>query len=109
MITVPALPEGRVLPVLRAPHEVLSQRCAEVDPADPNDDLWVDRQLTGVAPSTCAGRSAIALSFADISALTPTGIVDVTVGSPVRIYEEMRLESFTTAGQRERLHALAVW
>jgi prepilin-type N-terminal cleavage/methylation domain-containing protein len=72
---------------------------AEVDPADPDDDLWVDRQLTGVAPSTCAGRSAIALSFADISALTPTGIVDVTVGSPVRIYEEMRLESFTTAGQ----------
>ena len=72
---------------------------AEVDPADPDDDLWVDRQLTGVAPSTCAGRSAIALTFADISAATPNGIIDVTVGSPVRIYEVMRLESFTANGQ----------
>jgi len=72
---------------------------AEVDPADPDDDIWVDRQLTGVAPSTCAGRSAIALTFADISAATPNGIIDVTVGSPVRIYEVMRLESFTANGQ----------
>ena len=72
---------------------------AEIDPADPNDDVWIDRQLTGVSASTCAGRPAIALTFADISAATPNGIVDVMVGGPVRSYEVMRLESFTQNGQ----------
>ncbi|NNG17041.1 MAG: prepilin-type N-terminal cleavage/methylation domain-containing protein [Gemmatimonadales bacterium] len=72
---------------------------AEIDPADPNDDIWIDRQLTGVTPSTCAGRPAIALTFADISAATPNGIVDVMAGGPVRSYEIMRLESFTQNGQ----------
>ena len=72
---------------------------AEIDPDDPTDDEWIDRQLGGVAPSTCAGRPAVALTFADISAATPNGIADVMVGSPVRYYETMRLESYTANGQ----------
>jgi hypothetical protein len=72
---------------------------AEVDPDDPDDDMWIDTQLTGVATSTCAGRSAVALTVGNMSTATPNGMGDVVVGGPIRYYEIMRLESFTTAGQ----------
>ena len=34
-LPMPELPAGRILPVVAAPHEVLSARCVEVDPTDP--------------------------------------------------------------------------
>lgn len=96
---VPEMPYYGIRPMTTINNRDRILIFAEVDPNIPDDDMWIDRQLTGVAPSTCAGRPAIALTFADISAATPNGIVDVMVGSPVRSYEVMRLESFTANGQ----------
>lgn len=59
MITVPPLPDGRVLPVLRTPHEVLATRCAEVDPTDAEVvQLAADLLATQRVSPGCVGLAA---------------------------------------------------
>ena len=60
-MTLPALdlPEGRVLPVVRAPECILSSRCAEVDPADPEVvRLAADLVATMRVSPGCVGLAA---------------------------------------------------
>lgn len=53
------LPVGRVLPVVTAPAPVLSQRCLEVDPADPQVvQLAADLLVTMAASPGCVGLAA---------------------------------------------------
>lgn len=53
------LPVGRVLPVVTAPAPVLSQRCVEVDPADPQVvQLAADLLVTMAAAPGCVGLAA---------------------------------------------------
>lgn len=58
-LPMPALPEGRVLPVVRAPDPVLSTRCTEVDPADPEVvALAADLVVTMRVSPGCVGLAA---------------------------------------------------
>ncbi len=53
------LPEGRVLPVVRAPEAVLGTRCAEVDPVDPGViQLAADLIATMRVSPGCVGLAA---------------------------------------------------
>ncbi len=56
------------------------------DPDDEDDDAWVRVAVTAVANSTCGAATAIALS---VPAAT---IPAVPAGTPVRLYELMRLD-----------------
>jgi peptide deformylase len=59
VLTMPALPEGSILPVVTAPHEVLKSRCAEVDPADPAVvQLSADLIATMRVSPGCVGLAA---------------------------------------------------
>jgi peptide deformylase len=59
VIVVPPLPDGRVLPVLRAPHPVLATRCVEVDPTDPEVvQLAADLLATQRVSPGCVGLAA---------------------------------------------------
>lgn len=56
---MPELPEGRVLPAVIAPDPVLSNRCAEVDPRDPEVvQLAADLLTTMRASAGCVGLAA---------------------------------------------------
>lgn len=56
---MPPLPAGRVLPVVHAPDPVLSTRCTEVDPADPNVvQLAADLLATQRVSPGCVGLAA---------------------------------------------------
>jgi prepilin-type N-terminal cleavage/methylation domain-containing protein len=60
------------------------------------DDVWLPLGVTAVATaSTCGGTSAIALT------VTPstTALTAVPVGTPVRIYETMQLQLYSTGGK----------
>ena len=60
-MTLPALdlPEGRVLPVVRAPEGVLNERCTEVDPTDPDVvQLAADLIATMRVSPGCVGLAA---------------------------------------------------
>lgn len=59
MIVMPPLPDGRVLPVLRAPEPVLSTLCTPVDPADPAVvQLAADLLATQRVSPGCVGLAA---------------------------------------------------
>lgn len=59
MIVMPPLPDGRVLPVLRAPEPVLSTPCTPVDPADPAVvQLAADLLATQRVSPGCVGLAA---------------------------------------------------
>lgn len=59
MIVMPPLPDGRVLPVLRAPEPVLSTPCTSVDPADPAVvQLAADLLATQRVSPGCVGLAA---------------------------------------------------
>ncbi|HAM24972.1 MAG TPA: formylmethionine deformylase [Actinobacteria bacterium] len=56
---MPPLPDGRVLPVLRAPEPVLSAPCTPVDPADPAVvQLAADLLATQRVSPGCVGLAA---------------------------------------------------
>ncbi len=58
-LPMPALPEGRILPVVVAPDPVLSQRCQEVDPTDPEViQLAADLLATMAVSPGCVGLAA---------------------------------------------------
>jgi len=58
-LPMPNLPPGRVLPVVVAVDPVLSTRCAEVDPADPEVvQLAADLVATMVVSPGCVGLAA---------------------------------------------------
>ncbi len=58
-LTMPDLPEGHVRPVVVAPHPVLSARCVEVDPCDPEViQLAADLVATMVVSPGCVGLAA---------------------------------------------------
>ena len=58
-LPMPDLPEGRVLPVVTAPHPVLSSRCDEVDPTDPEVvQLAADLIATMAVSPGCVGLAA---------------------------------------------------
>jgi peptide deformylase len=58
-IVMPLLPEGRVLPVVTAPADVLSTRCSEVDPTDPAVvQLAADLLATQRVSPGCVGLAA---------------------------------------------------
>ncbi|MGL5857676.1 MAG: peptide deformylase [Angustibacter sp.] len=58
-VVLPALPPGRVRPVVRAPDPVLSQPGAQVDPADPDVvQLAADLLATRRAHPGCVGVAA---------------------------------------------------
>ena len=58
-LSMPDLPEGRVLPVVTAPHPVLSSRCDEVDPTDPEVvQLAADLIATMAVSPGCVGLAA---------------------------------------------------
>jgi peptide deformylase len=58
-LPMPELPEGRILPVVVAPHEVLGTRCAEVDPTDPEViQLAADLIATMRVSPGCVGLAA---------------------------------------------------
>ncbi len=56
---MPPLPEGRVLPVITAPADVLSTACVEVDPAAPDVvQLAADLIVTQRVSPGCVGLAA---------------------------------------------------
>jgi peptide deformylase len=56
---MPALPSGTVLPVLRAPHPVLSEIGVAVDPTDPRTvELAADLLATQAVSPGCVGLAA---------------------------------------------------
>jgi peptide deformylase len=58
-IVMPPLPEGRVLPVVTVPAEVLATRCTEVDPTDPEVvQLAADLLATQRVSPGCVGLAA---------------------------------------------------
>lgn len=58
-LPMPGLPPGRILPVVVAPHPVLSVRCDEVDPADPEVvQLAADLLATMYVSPGCVGLAA---------------------------------------------------
>ena len=58
-LPAPDLPEGRILPVVRAPQGVLNERCREVDPADPEVvQLAADLVATMRVSPGCVGLAA---------------------------------------------------
>jgi len=58
-LPMPALPAGRVLPVVTAPQDVLGARCAEVDPIDPEVvQLAADLIATMRVSPGCVGLAA---------------------------------------------------
>jgi len=58
-IVMPPLPEGRVLPVVTAPAEVLSTPCVDVDPCDPAVvQLAADLLATQRVSPGCVGLAA---------------------------------------------------
>jgi peptide deformylase len=58
-LPMPELPEGRVRPVVAAPAPVLSMRCAEVDPTDPEVvALAADLVVTMRVSPGCVGLAA---------------------------------------------------
>jgi len=58
-IVMPPLPEGRVLPVVTAPAEVLSTPCVDVDPLDPAVvQLASDLLVTQRVSPGCVGLAA---------------------------------------------------
>jgi len=58
-LPMPELPAGRILPVVAAPHEVLSARCVEVDPTDPEVvQLAADLIATMRVSPGCVGLAA---------------------------------------------------
>ena len=58
-LTLPTLPEGRVLDVVRAPSDVLSVSSALVDPADPAVvQLCADLVATMRVSPGCVGLAA---------------------------------------------------
>lgn len=58
-LPMPELPEGRILPVVVAPDPVLSNRCAEVDPRDPDVvQLAADLLSTMQVSPGCVGLAA---------------------------------------------------
>jgi peptide deformylase len=59
VIELPPLPLGRVLPVVVAPNPVLSTRCVEVDPTDPEvAQLAADLLATQRVSPGCVGLAA---------------------------------------------------
>jgi prepilin-type N-terminal cleavage/methylation domain-containing protein len=54
------------------------------DPDDEDDDSWVQLAITGVANSTCGAVPAVSL--------TVPGVPAVPAGTPVRVFELMRLD-----------------
>ena len=58
-IVMPPLPEGRVLPVVTAPADVLSTACVDVDPSDPAVvQLAADLLVTQRVSPGCVGLAA---------------------------------------------------
>lgn len=58
-IVMPPLPEGRVLPVVTVPADVLSTTCVEVDPTDPEVvQLAADLLATQRVSPGCVGLAA---------------------------------------------------
>jgi peptide deformylase len=58
-IVMPPLPEGRVLPVVTVPADVLSTPCADVDPTDPAVvQLAADLLVTQRVSPGCVGLAA---------------------------------------------------
>ncbi len=58
-LPMPALPDGRVLPVVVAPHPVLGTRCVEVDPTDADVvQLAADLVATMRVSPGCVGLAA---------------------------------------------------
>lgn len=58
-LRMPDLPEGRILPVVTAPHPVLSTPCAQVDPRDPEIvQLAADLLATMAVSPGCVGLAA---------------------------------------------------
>ncbi|HEY5136710.1 MAG TPA: peptide deformylase [Candidatus Nanopelagicales bacterium] len=58
-IVMPPLPDGRVLPVVTAPADVLSTPCVDVDPADPQVvQLAADLLATQRVSPGCVGLAA---------------------------------------------------
>ena len=58
-LVLPALPPGRILDVVRAPHPALDQRCTEVDPCDPATvALAADLIATMEVSPGCVGLAA---------------------------------------------------
>lgn len=58
-LPAPALPPGRVLPVVTAPHQVLGNPCVEVDPTDPAVvELAADLLATMRVSPGCVGLAA---------------------------------------------------
>ena len=67
------------------------------DGADPNvgsDDDWLPRRVTGTVPgNTCGGAPATTLNIDALPAPAPT------TGTPVRVYEVMKLSLYASDGQ----------
>lgn len=58
-LAIPGLPEGRVLPVVTAPHPALEGRCVEVEPTEPGVlQLAADLLATMEVSPGCVGLAA---------------------------------------------------
>jgi prepilin-type N-terminal cleavage/methylation domain-containing protein len=65
------------------------------NPDDVSDDVWLPLAVAAVSTaSTCGGNQAITLTVPSTALLTA-----LPVGTPVRIYEVMRLQLYTNAGK----------
>ena len=60
------------------------------DPDDEDDDAWVRVAITAVTNSTCGAATAIRLTVAPVA--PAVAIPAVPAGTPVRVYELMRLD-----------------
>ena len=76
------------------------------DPDDEDDDAWVRVAVTAVANSTCGAATAIRLTVAPVA--PAVAIPAVPAGTPVRLYELMRLDIDQDAGGEYWLMAESV-
>jgi prepilin-type N-terminal cleavage/methylation domain-containing protein len=76
------------------------------DTDEDDDDTWVQVQVTAVANSTCGAKTAIRMTVAPVPPAAALPIV--AAGTPVRLYEVMRLELWQDPTGRYWLGARSV-
>jgi hypothetical protein len=64
------------------------------------DDGWTRRVITGVTSVACsAGGAGFELGFATAISAAPDSLTMITIGSPVRTYEDMEIGALVQGGE----------